>query len=189
LLDRVLTAGVTPNGIYGLKCHADHYAAVAAIVEPLRSLPGLRFIRIRRRDVLGQAISWLRAEQTRQFLATDRQRGSPTYDAAGIRRFLALLAEQRAAWDRFFALTGNVPLEIEYEGLIRNPQRDVDQIARFMEVPLPVPIMPERVRLAVQRDELSFMWRHRFIDETGEEFRHLAHPITPPSPPDSASAS
>lgn len=57
LLDRVLTAGATPNGIYGLKAHADHFAAVAAIVDPLRVLPNLRFVSIQRWDILAQAIS------------------------------------------------------------------------------------------------------------------------------------
>ncbi|MGH6893370.1 MAG: Stf0 family sulfotransferase [Dongiaceae bacterium] len=188
-LDRVLTAGATPNGIYGLKSHADHFAAVAAVVDPLRALPNLRLVSIRRRDILAQAISWLRAGQSQQFRATDRQRGVPAYDAAAIRGFLAMLAEQRAAWDRILAAAGCAPLAIEYEGLMQDPQRHVDRVARFLGVALPVPIVPALVTTTIQRDDLNAEWRRRFLEETGDEFRHLAGLATPPSPPDSASAS
>src|SRR5262245_40755420 len=44
LLDRVLRAGSTPNGIYALKVHADHFAAIAAVVDPVRTLPNMKFV-------------------------------------------------------------------------------------------------------------------------------------------------
>jgi LPS sulfotransferase NodH len=189
LLDRVLTKGATPNGIYGLKSHADHFAAVAAVIDPMRMLPNLKLVRIRRQDILAQAISWMRAQQTGQFRADSHPKYAPRYDAPAIRRLIALLAEQAAAWDRILAASGCVPLEIEYERLVEDPQREVDRVARLMGVPSPVPIDPARVKLTVQRDELSAAWRHRFLAETGDEFRHLAAMATPPLRPGSASAS
>ena len=186
LLDRVLTAGATPNGIYALKAHADHFAAVAAVVDPLRALPNLRFVSIRRRDILAQAISWLRAGQSLQFRATDRQRGVPTYDASAIRGYLAMLAEQRAAWNRMFAATGCAPLAIEYERLMQEPQRDVDRVAQFVGVALPASIVPALVTITIQRDDLNAEWQRRFLEETGDEFRYLAASVTSSSPPISA---
>jgi LPS sulfotransferase NodH len=189
LLERVLTKGATPNGIYGLKSHADHFAAVAAVVDPMRVLPHLKLVRIRRQDMLAQAISWVRAQQTGQFHAAKRPKGAPRYDASAIRRLIALLAEQAATWDRILAAGGGVPLEIEYECLLEDPQREVDRVARLMGVPSPVPVVPARVKLTIQRDDLTAAWRHRFLAETGDEFRHLATMATPPSRQGSASAS
>lgn len=187
--ERVLTQGATPNGIYGVKSHADHFAAVAAVMNPMRVLPDLKLVRIRRQDMLAQAISWVRAQQTGQFSAGKRPRDAPCYDPSAIRRLIALLAEQAATWDRILAVSGCVPLEIEYEHLVEDPQREVDRVARLMGVPLPVPIVPARVMVAVQRDELNAAWRHRFLAEAGDEFRHVAAMAMQPSRPGSASAS
>jgi len=189
LLKRVLKAGATPNGIYGLKAHADHFAAVAAVVDPLRALPNLKFVSIRRRDILGQAISWARAAQTGQFKAADRLLRTPTYDAANIRTILGMLGAQHAAWDRLFAEIACAPVHVEYESLVQNPQRDVDRVAQLMGITSPVPIVPRLVKTTIQRDDLNAAWRRRFLDETGDEFRRLADPAMPPSPPNPASAS
>jgi LPS sulfotransferase NodH len=185
----VLTKGATPNGIYGLKSHADHFAAVAAVIDPMRMLPNLKLVRIRRQDILAQAISWMRAQQTGQFRADSRPKCAPRYDAPAIRRLIALLAEQAAAWDRILAASGCVPLEIEYERLVEDPQREVDRVARLMDVHSPVPINPAGVKTTIQRDELNAAWRRRFLAEAGNELRDLATMATPPSPPGSASAS
>jgi LPS sulfotransferase NodH len=189
LIERVLTKGATPNGTYAVKSHADHFAAVAAVIDPMRVLPNLEIVRIRRQDMLAQAISWMRAQQTGQFRADSRAKGVPHYDPSAIRRFIAELSEQAAFWDRLLAARGRVPLEIEYERLLQDPQREVDRVARIMGVRSPVPIAPARVRVTVQRDELSAAWRHRFLAEAGDEFRHLADMAMPPSRPGSASAS
>src|SRR5262245_10046452 len=63
---RILTMGRTPNGVYGVKLFASQFRAVAGSVRLSRELPGLRFVYLRRRDVLGQAISWVRGLQTNQ---------------------------------------------------------------------------------------------------------------------------
>lgn len=189
LLDRVLKAGATPNGIYAVKAHADHFAAIGAVVDPLRILPGLKFVRLRRRDLLSQAISWARAEQTRQFRSTDRETLEPIYDAMGIRRSIAQLIEQDATWERLFATVGCAPLEIEYEVLMRFPQRQVDRVAQLMSVAEAVPVDPQRVKVTIQRDALNAEWRSRFLADTGDEFRHLAYVATTPLPRGSASAS
>jgi len=187
--ERVLTQGATPNGIYGAKSHADHFAAVAAVIDPMRVLPDLKLVRIRRRDMLAQAISWVRAQQTGQFSADKRPRAAPRYDPSAIRRLIVLLAEQAATWDRILAASGRAPLEIEYEHLVQDPQREVDRVARLMGVPLPAPIVPAHVKVTIQRDDLTAVWRHRFLAEAGDEFRHLANTAMPPWRPGSASAS
>jgi LPS sulfotransferase NodH len=189
LFQRVLTKGATPNGMYAVKSHADHFAAVAAVVDPMRALPNLEVVRTRRQDMLAQAISWMRAQQTGQFRADRRAKAVPHYDPSAIRRLIAQLAEQAAVWDRILAASGRVPLEIEYECLMQDPQREVDRVARMMGVRPPVPIAPAGVRVAIQRDELSAAWRHRFLAEAGDEFRHLADMAMQPSRPGSASAS
>lgn len=189
LFERVLTKGATANGIYGVKSHADHFSAVAGVADPMRALPGLQLVRIRRGDILDQAISWMRAQQTGQFRAARQPKGAPQYDASAIRRLIALIGEQADTWDRLLAVSGCAPLEIAYESLIENPQREVDRVARLMGIRSPVPIASTRIKVTIQRDELNTAWRQRFLAETGGEFRHAPTIPMPPSRPGSASAS
>src|SRR5882724_11277758 len=76
---RILTMGRTPNGVYGLKMFASQFREVAGSVKLSRELPNLRFIVLRRRDVLGQAISWTRSLQTNQWRSTQSATGGIYY--------------------------------------------------------------------------------------------------------------
>src|SRR5579863_2506138 len=65
-LQTILKLGATPNGIYGLKLHSVEFDAVKGTRWPER-LPLLSFVHLDRLDVLGQALSWVRASQTDQW--------------------------------------------------------------------------------------------------------------------------
>jgi LPS sulfotransferase NodH len=65
-------------------------------IDPFRDLPNLALVRLRRMDVVGQAISLTRVRQTGQFVASDRPRGAAAYDAQAIRDALQSIAAQEA---------------------------------------------------------------------------------------------
>src|SRR4051794_9178176 len=64
-LGKVLELGVTPNGVYGLKIFA-YQAEQAKATRCAEVLPNLAFVYLERDDLLGQAISFVRAKQTNQ---------------------------------------------------------------------------------------------------------------------------
>ena len=59
-IEQVLTTGATANGIYGIKMFPKYLDAVAETLPWTQRLPNLRFVLLKRHDVLGQAISYLR---------------------------------------------------------------------------------------------------------------------------------
>jgi len=73
---RILTMGRTPNGVYGLKMFASQFREVAGALKLSHELPNLRFVYLRRNDVLGQAISWVRSLQTNQWRSTSPAAGA-----------------------------------------------------------------------------------------------------------------
>src|SRR5947207_4881575 len=77
---RILTMGRTLNGVYGLKMFASQFKQVAGSIKLSRDLPDLRFIFLRRQDVLGQAISWVRGLQNNQWRSTQKPVGTISYD-------------------------------------------------------------------------------------------------------------
>lgn len=185
----ILTEGATENGVYGVKVFTRHLDMVAGRIDPFRDLPGLELVRLRRRDLLGQAISLARAHQTGQFTAGARAKETPVYDKLHIATCLERIVTQEEAWDGIFARLDAAPLELDYEGIAADPQGAVDRVAQMMRLPAPAPVREHRVHYRVQRDALNDEWRARFLRDSGDRYAHLGLMATPPSPPESASAS
>src|SRR5262245_17621088 len=121
-VERILTMGRTPNGIYGVKLFAPQFREVEDRIWLSRDLPNLHFIFLRRQDVLGQAISWARALQTQQYRATQSPRGDASYDRALILEQIRQIVVEYSQWSAYFARTGISPLEIRYEDLLDDPR-------------------------------------------------------------------
>jgi LPS sulfotransferase NodH len=172
-LDIIRSRGATSNGIYAVKVHPLHFSIFGDKIDPFRDLPDLRLVRLRRRDLLGQAISLARARESRQFNTADPQTVKPTYSAERIRLSLQFLFEQKAMWDEIIERLGVQPLELAYEDILENPQQAVDEIASLMGLTEPVTVNLALVASAIQRDDSSEAWRRQFLAETGMEFRGL----------------
>lgn len=163
-LVEVLKRGAGPNGVYGLKI-VPWQVRLAAQARWAERLPGLRFVRLDRRDVLLQAISLARATQTDRWTSPEGEIRPPAYDAAAIDQALADVTLGMARWDRWFAAAGVEPMRVAYEDITADNQRVVDAIAATVGVPGKTCIDYDLVDLERQRDETSAEWRTRFVAE------------------------
>jgi LPS sulfotransferase NodH len=162
-LTLVTTLGATDNAVYGLKlfpyqlrsCYVDGF-------DPFDELPNLKFVYLERHDLLGQAISHVRAQQTDQWTSHERPNSDPTYDVNGINNELYNLLRDRGDWNLYFASNGLAPLRVYYEDVVRNPQGAADQLADFLGVPH---AKIGTVNLNVQRDALNESWRTQFVKD------------------------
>ncbi len=164
---RILTMGATPNGIYGLKVFPDQHDMIAGTCAWTKLLPGLKFIALERRDILGQALSLVRVLQTGQYRSTVPPINRESYNPALIRASLYKVIKDRARWSLFFARTGIEPLPVVYEDVAENPQTEVDRIAAFVGGSASAIIRPELIGVKVQRDAVLEEWRIRFRAENG----------------------
>ena len=158
----------TPNGVYGLKLHAIEFDRVKGTRWAER-LPSLSLIYLERRDVLGQAISFVRARQTEQWTSLRASKQEPTYDGPRINQTLLYLLQQQARWRYYFARNGGPRLHLIYELVAQSPQETVEAVGRMLGLTETPSIDPSQLRLSVQRDPLSDEWRQRFV----AEFRDL----------------
>jgi trehalose 2-sulfotransferase len=164
-IEKVLELGVTPNGVYALKIFPFQADEIRA-TRWAEALPNLAFVYLERGDLLGQAISFIRAEQTEQWRHEDPVKGERRYDPAGIARALRNLAVDQARWRSFFARTGIEPLMFRYEEIVADPQLAVDGVAALMGVES-VPVRAEDAAVRMQRDAVSDDWRARFVHNHG----------------------
>jgi LPS sulfotransferase NodH len=161
-LASILDFCLTPNGVYGFKVFPEQFDRTASTRWPTR-LPNLRYVYLRRRDLLGQAISQAKAWQTRRWTSLHAPTVEPTFNANLINERLTEIARFHARWDYYFARHGLNPLALWYEDIEADPDAAVAAIAGLMEVdPAPKPD-PAAVVLQVQRDEQTEQWRRRFL--------------------------
>lgn len=159
----VLSEGLTPNNIYGLKVFPRQFDLLSSELLWTQHLPNLSFINLERRDILGQAISRVRAHQTQQWRAEHEAAADPVYDAEEIWQSLRFVARQQARWRLFFARSGLTPLHLIYEDILQDPQGTVDAIAALVKLDPSPKVNLDLIKIEVQRDETSAEWRARFL--------------------------
>jgi LPS sulfotransferase NodH len=171
-----LTDGRSSTGIYAIKIFASQFAQVAKSVNLPASLPNLHYVRLTRGDLLGQAISWTRARQTRKFRSTELRRAPPRYDGEAIAKSLERLLMENLAWDGWFARNGLPFLPLTYEQVQQNPVGSLGAIAQLVGASLSGTDFESG--LEIQRDRLSEEWRDRFLSEDADSssFEHRKYP-------------
>jgi trehalose 2-sulfotransferase len=154
-----------PNGVFGFKAQYFQLIDFFPGREVERAFPGLRYVYITREDTLRQAISWVRAAQTRRW-AWDHRVGAKhpeVYRRAQVERRIEGIAERERCWEQFFAACGAEPLRVTYEQVVASPHETVAAVLRHIDVdPAGLELAPPTLRR--QADELTDEWVRRYRD-------------------------
>jgi LPS sulfotransferase NodH len=173
-----MAAGTTPNGVFGGRimaetlpeligdlAAADPGAPSLSDAELLSAKLGrLRFVHLRRRDAVAQAVSWAKALQTHYWHPGETVEPGgqhPHYDDELIGRLVAAIEKFEADWTSWFATNGIVPCQVVYEELAADPPRAAHTVLDFLGLHVP------RDRQLVikhrrQADHLNADWTARF---------------------------
>lgn len=148
LRPRVTRQGGSPP-VFKIGWHQLFVLAETGVLDTV--FPNRRLVIIRREDLLAQAVSFTIASRTGAWTSAHRTHESdldiePAEVHARIRSVLAATRHFR----EFAAVTGDDVLEVTYEQVESDPQRVVDRIFDFAELPR-TPIDPSVVRTARQR--------------------------------------
>lgn len=177
-----LAAGRTENGVFGARImwgSMDHLVDRLGTVYPAppggdldllnRVFGHTRFVYLQREDVLAQAVSWHRAEQTNVWHQTDQEESKqpeqePSFDFERICRFVQTIGEHNSAWRTWFSSVGVQPHMVQYEDLDADPVGVAREILDFLGLKLPSGrlIKTGHRRLA---DELNAQWIDRYRAE------------------------
>jgi LPS sulfotransferase NodH len=166
-----LKPATTPNGVYGFKLFSGHFDFISG-TDWLERLPGLRFVYLERLDLLGQAISLVKATQTGSYRASVTPIAEPFYDRAAIAFALRRLTLAHARWKIFFATNDLCPLRLSYEEVCDDPMAAVRAIAEGLGLDV-AGVASSAPAMRVQRDAVSDAWRERYVEEAGS-LRSLA---------------
>jgi len=172
-----LGVGRTSNGVFGGRIMAETLpelvgglAAAAAVpaatdVELLSGQFGrLRFVHLRRCDVVAQAVSWARSLQTHFWHPGEAVLPGgqdPHYDEELIGRLVTTIEQYEADWANWFGAQGIAACEVTYEELAADAVGTAQRVLDYLGLTLP----PDR-QLVVghrrQADHLNADWITRF---------------------------
>ena len=81
----------------------------------------------KRRDVVEQAVSWARAEQSAYWQHGDEVQAQPRLDIDHVHGLVGTIHEHNAGWQAWFGAQGVEPLGVEYESLASDPEGTVER--------------------------------------------------------------
>ncbi|WP_160150182.1 Stf0 family sulfotransferase [Nonomuraea solani] len=137
----LMTCRTSPNGVFGIKVHGQHLLGLEVDLDELLVSP--RYIWLRRRDRIRQAISFVMAKQTGLWLLdgayapAGRALAEPRYDYAEVLRHLKQLDRESRSWEEYFDRRGTVPHVVFYEDLLTDYARSLAGCLRHLGVAPP----------------------------------------------------
>ncbi|SEE18717.1 LPS sulfotransferase NodH [Streptomyces sp. 3213] len=200
-----LAAGRTGNGVFGAKLmwgtHAELTDRLAGLRPDLagdelrllgREFGRIRFVYLRRDDILAQAVSWLRAEQTGVWFVGGKGEigggkatpagGRPSFDRDAITRTMRTIEEHNAGWERWFEDHAIEPYRVRYEDLSADPSAVTLRVLDHLGLALPAGgrVTPSHQR---QADRLNEEWAARYrLSSRAESSSSSSSPYSPPNP-------
>ena len=177
---RLMEVRQTGNGVFGAKMMWKHLPGVCAAYhgnparpwETLRAeLPDLRCVWMRRRDVVRQAISLVKAKQSRIYNSLQINEGKASepvvlrYDFAAIDKEVKRFQREDLAWDGFFKDSGITPALVVYEDFVKNFVDDIRRVLGHLNVPVAADFHIPPTTYTRQSDATNEDWAARYEAE------------------------
>lgn len=129
-----------------------------------KAFGSLKFIYLYREDVISQAISLYRAEQTGYWHTVEgsEPEQDPSFNFEAIKKHIEHIDYANQTWKDWFQTIKIQPLTIEYETFSKNSEAMTVEVLQFLEIDLP----PDtKLQAANQRlaDRLSIDWKQRYL--------------------------
>lgn len=164
------------NGVFGFKMFIANYVALAhRAPEFLEEISPNYVVYLTRRDVIGQAISYSRAQRSNAWFAGIPNVPDVDYDYEHIKLCLRSIGYQKTAWERAFALSGVSPMRITYEDLLLPCSKVVEDVLCFMGIRPDAQCIKPIPMIEPQTDSKSLEWRGRFDDDSRHDIDMIAH--------------
>lgn len=178
-VDASIAAGSSDNGVFAARIM---WATMAELVNDLsktfeystssdsallsRVFGNTRFVYIQRDDVVAQAVSLLRAEQTDLWHITGQsdsepQQIQPHYDFTQIRQNVLELQQHNVAWCHWFRQQEIKPFFVHYEQLAASPTAVTHRVLDFLGIERPTESWGN-VSNKRMSDEINLEWVQRY---------------------------
>jgi LPS sulfotransferase NodH len=163
--NEILKIRISPNGIFSYKIFQTNFVAACHRWPHAISCFQPNFIiRLRRRDNVGQIVSYARAMTSGKWFADAKAKELELPSEEMLSKAANYIAEQDVFWDRFLRTFEATALNIYYEDLLADRSETLNRIANFVGVTWNGQDNIHIPSLTIQRDEDSKSLRFRYLN-------------------------
>jgi LPS sulfotransferase NodH len=174
-IETVLQLNTGSNGVFGAVVMWNYFERMLQMLQELDeykkfSAPELlaelfnrpKYIWLRRKDRVEQAISWAMACQTgiwaKEVGFTPQTHATPKFDFKVIDEWCNRIATHEASWANYFRESQIEPLVLYYEDVIACHRTAAERVLQFLALPLPQGMEIPALGIEKQANEISAQW-------------------------------
>jgi trehalose 2-sulfotransferase len=166
----------SPNGVFGYKMFTTNYVEIAQkYPDFLQQVTPNYVIYLIRRDLLGQAMSYSRAQRSKVWFADVQNAPEVEYNYQHIKYCMKAIENQRQRWEAAFTFTGVEPIRIYYEDLMARSEATISTILSEMGIKEDSDAAIDVPMINRQTDGVSRDWRERFLEDSARDTEHPSH--------------
>lgn len=145
----------TVNGVFGLSLHFRQINQFPELIEKLPEyFPDAKYISFTRKNILRQAISFVRATQTEAWASDLTEKRKPHFDSGFIKNSINDIFMEMSGWEDFYRIHKIDPLRIVYEDI----ETDYFNVMKAILNYLNVDKSPPPQQLKKQADHINDEW-------------------------------
>ncbi|MFZ0390340.1 MAG: Stf0 family sulfotransferase, partial [Calditrichia bacterium] len=153
-----------PNGVFGFKIHLHDFTEILGKQSPEQIFPGLKYIFIKRRNHLEQAISYVKAMQTGQWSSDmPLRKNHLNFDFDEIKRRIQMVRNQEKGWKQYFDANNIDCFEVVYEDFVKDYESTLKGVLNYLNIEMPAVLTLNPPSIDKQRDELSRIWKEQYL--------------------------
>jgi trehalose 2-sulfotransferase len=198
-IERVLEENTTANGVFGMVVMWSYLEQMLQMLQETAQCKNLsgsqllaavferpKYVWLRRRDRVGQAVSWEIACQTGVWVQKRGEKPkchrTPRFDFKAIDEWCRRIASHEAGWAHYFRDNQIEPLVLFYEDVVASHRAAAETVLEFLKLPappgteIPTPIVEK------QPDQMSDEWAAAYRKLNREKKGKLARIFRRPAP-------
>jgi trehalose 2-sulfotransferase len=193
-LQQILHQNTTTNGVFGTVVMWSYFERMVRMLQEIAEHKNLnsaqvlaavfgnpKYIWMRRRNHVEQAISWAMACQTRVWAKTGeltpQPRATPKFDFKVIDEWCNRIAAHEAGWANYFRENQIKPLVLYYEDLVASHRAAAERVLEFLRLPLPQGMEIPPPTVEKQATRISAEWAKRYLKLKKAKTNGLAYII------------
>lgn len=179
-IDRVLEQNTSADGVFGTVVMWSYLEQMLQMLQETAQCKNLtgsdllaavfecpKYIWLRRRDRVGQAVSWEIACQTGVWVQRNgekpKQRRTPRFDFKVIDEWCRRIAAHDAGWARYFRDNQIEPLVLFHEDVVASHRAAAESVLEFLKLPVPPGMEIPTPIVEKQSSQISQEWAAAYL--------------------------
>ena len=193
-VQHILRQNTAANGVFGAVVMWSYFEPMLQMLQEIPAYKNLngaqllaavlstpKYIWMRRRNHVEQAVSWAIASQTGIWAQTGEEklqpRAVPKFDFKVIDEWCNRIAAHEAGWGNYFRGNQIEPLVLFYEDVVASHRTAAERVLEFLQLPIPSAMEIPPPTVEKQATRISEEWTERYLKLKGKKNNRLARII------------